>query len=253
MRFHYLTALTIAFLFSIGRADATLTNGGFETGLSGWSTIGDVSVTGSIFGIAPVEGINQVVLTNGPAYRYGLMSELIQPISGNPSVTAWTSPSNYESFFGISPVESIVYQNWGLAASYFSGIKITFQANSGGQLSFQWNLLYTLQPYPAVFILDGIEFCLGRIDCDLGLLDIPVSSAPSVYDWQTGYQSFNIPILTSGLHSIGFAVFAHSDQEGANALLVDGVSVHPVAEPGTLLLLAFGLAGLMLRWRRKTD
>jgi hypothetical protein len=61
-----LAALTFLLMPAFCHAD--LINGGFETlNFTGWSTIGDVSLVDSSFGVDPPQGHLQVLLTTAPA------------------------------------------------------------------------------------------------------------------------------------------------------------------------------------------
>lgn len=246
--------LVLALLGLSPVSQASIINPGFESGdLTGWSSIGDVSVTGTIFGVAPPEGIYQAVITNSPAFRYGLDSELILPLSGSPS-EGIDSPI-IEPFFGV-PSLSLIEAVGGGILGQISGIKTSFFGERGDQLSFKWNLLSNLYPYPGLVILDGSIFCLiGCLD-ETSVSSLAISPQPgqfsnsgfSMYDFQTGYHLFSLPITSTGLHTLSFAAIAHSDQEGATALLIDAVSI---PEPASLLLLIFGL--LVLAFKKSSQ
>ena len=62
--------LLAVFLLTASPVQASLINSGFESGdFTGWSSVGDVSVTGTIFDVAPTEGSSQLVITNSPTYN----------------------------------------------------------------------------------------------------------------------------------------------------------------------------------------
>lgn len=63
-----LSLVTISNLLLVNTAHAfgvTFQNGGFESGTSNWSTIGDVTTRGAIDGINPTNGSSQAIITNG--------------------------------------------------------------------------------------------------------------------------------------------------------------------------------------------
>jgi len=131
-------ALAAVMLFGLSSdpARAGIINGGFEAGLVGWQTLGDVSTQNAAIGVEPTQGRNQLVLTTlcsstcdngGPEYPYSGTSAVL----GGAFVTA--------PFLGI-PTEEIhlkILTN----ALYGEGsaAKALFYAHGGSRIEFDWN------------------------------------------------------------------------------------------------------------------
>jgi hypothetical protein len=116
------------FPFPEPSTNATLINGGFETGdFTGWTTLGETSIETSAFGSGPTQGTSQASLsTEGAAFAGSIIEEFLGLDPG--------SLDNLGTSLDFLPFP-------GGVASQGSAIRQTFTANAGDLLTFDWNFL----------------------------------------------------------------------------------------------------------------
>ena len=254
-------ALTISLVWG-AQASAVPVNGSFESGFSGWDTLGNTSIQGTLGDIAPIHGNKQALLTTYDDDVEG---------GSSGSEGEGEGPVDYtgiESFLGLTPGSLAFVHPSGSASIEGSAIKTTFFATKDQIVSFSWNFLTTdpayfgyedfalvsslMGPSQNVLILaDTFSFLFpstaafsnnGCSSLCSGSLTIP---DPTSMQTRYGIHSFTIP--TTGTYTLGFGIITAGDDEGDSALLVDNVSVVP--EPSSIVLLLLGLVGLVW-WRR---
>lgn len=216
------TALAVSLMAMAGTAQANLTNGGFESGLSGWSTTGAASATG----------------TN------------VNAGSGAALVTNATN-NNLGTFTGTS-----------IPGTGGGGISQSFSFTGASTLSFKWDFQTGEETSPGNFfndaayvVIDGIASLLANTTSALF-----AGAAGNGFTEKTGYQTFSTA-LGSGSHTLAFVVTDVGDSIVDSGLYLDAISVNPVPnaetnnvpEPGSLALLGLGLAGLAVVRQRKTS
>ena len=199
-----------------------IVNGRFENGdLTGWETIGDVSIQTASFGVRPSQGTFQVLITNAP----DPLQEMIPSFSGTDAVsnglgTLFDATTNYWPILFIDLAQAGPFAQ--------SGIKQTFTAKKSGVLTFDWNFLTNEGGTGidgAVFVLDDTVLSLNR---DFQFLPwiggefAPLISSPTVFNLETGYQRAEVPI-EAGTHTFGFGIASHLDTRFVSALLIDNV------------------------------
>ena len=211
------------------RVDAApILNGGFETGaFAPWSTIGATSVVGTLGTIAPVEGVFQALITNGPGS---------------------VSQGSLETFFGLTAgaLDLLVFGN----AFEGSGIQQSFTANAGETVTFFFNFL-TTESTPAFDFNDSSFVVRNGVATLLRDTTGAFSPAPgSGFSEQTLYAQFSYVVPFTGTHTLGFGVVDVTDELFDSGLLVDSV-VAPIPEPGTLALLGLGCLAAARQLRRR--
>lgn len=227
-----LAALTISLAASTTFA-AGVGNGDFGSGLTGWTTAGNVAVDStSAFGAPPAGFANQAVMGTADTSSF---------LFGGSAVGA----AAMESFTGLS-----AGMLSGMTATVGSALRTDFTAAAGEQLVFQWKFMSNdPQGSPAddtaFMVLDGMLVKLTSVN-SATLLG---GSASPLFD-ETAYLTFTSAPLAAGSHTLSLGVFDGTDTLGASALAVTGVMLAPVPEPSTWLLLLGGTALLGALKRR---
>lgn len=208
-----------ALLLARGAAWATVTNGDFSGGLSGWSTIGSVAVATSFTYPAPQGG---TILPQAGTQ----VTEL--------ETTAGSRRRNVARFLGVSSrsLNAIIPET----VTEGSAMRQTFTGSDF--VSFDWNLwTRDYPPYNDVafvalsgpgisgtqlIVLDSVNsFAAGSSSGDNG----PANG--------TGWQNTTLALPGSGSYSIGFGVMNASDDNVSTYLHIDNVTTAP--EPSTAL------------------
>jgi hypothetical protein len=206
-------------------AQAATVNGGFETGFTGWSTIGNTSIQNASYGSGPTEG-NSDALLSAPADNSDAL------------------PTDLENFLGLSSgsldgINGSIYHG--------SAIKQTFSAEAGQTLTFQWNFL-TNESQDSSF--SDFAFVSIQSLAKLGDTSSSLTGSLSPFANETGFQTFSYTIPTSGSYTLGIGVANATDSFGNSAVLVDNVAVVPTPPLGIGFLTA-GVLSLRSRFSRK--
>jgi hypothetical protein len=233
--------LTASLLLGAQQAAAVILNPSFETGdTASWSTVGDVSVTDSSFGVDPIDGSYQILLsTNGASVSetetaMGLVSGTIQSIFdadiGGP---------------GSGPIEGAAFQQ-------------TFTVDEpGDSVSFYYNLLTNEnvpEPLSTDFLWWNLERPSGspRSGVITHVNEGGFTASGTSYAYETGYESFRIPVNQTGTYTLTIGIHDVEDAFRDTAAVIDGFSLRKSPEPGTFALLAAGLLGLAFHARWST-
>jgi hypothetical protein len=237
-----LLALTLPFL--VAQAQAQIVNGGFESGLSGWTTYGDVSTQGNAQGTVPA-GSSKLFITNAglEADEFNAAGALIGPFnaSGKASVLAGVA-GGLETLSGNAIG---LFDAFGQFAVEGSVASQTFSALAGNTLSFVWNFGTRETGLDHAFVvIDGVLTTLNRA--------VNPTTPGSGNDlFQTGYQSFSSSFTQSGLHTITFGVVDLTDNAVRSSLSIDQVQISAVPEADARLMILAGLGGLAWLMKRR--
>jgi hypothetical protein len=225
--------LALALLGSALQAQSQIVNGGFEAGLSGWTTFGDVSTQGT----APA-GAAKLFLTTADLDpdEYSSTGVLIGPFntSGTGAVLVGTA-GGLETLTGNAIG---AFDAFGLSAVEGAAATQTFNALAGDTLSFVWNFgTREIALDHAFVVIDGVRTSLN------GLVNptLPGSGDDLA---QTGYQSFSSTFTSSGLHKLTFGVVDLNDTAVRSSLSIDQVQISAVPEASSAAMSLLGLAAL---------
>lgn len=227
----------------LGAAHASVANGSFESGLSAWSTLGDVSAQAAVGPVLAPEGASQLALTTASSlFEDDLAGTGAFNLSGTDTAPAGGA---LEAFVGLAP--GALDPDPGNAVQAFEGSAVSqaFTAAAGQTLSFRFNFLSndTLPGDYGFVVIDGTMFKLA---------DTTAVSAPAgSWAQQTGYGVFSHAFASAGTHMLAFGVVDVGDFSGSSALLVDAVQVSAVPEPETHALMLLGLGAVVAAARRR--
>lgn len=219
-----------------------ITNGGFESGLAGWTVSGDASTQGS----AP-EGLSQLWLTTASSFGQDDFPLAIGALnrSGIGAVAAG-APGGIEAAVGLVFGALDPDHANGIDAYEGSAASRSVTASAGEVLSFSWNFgtTDTFNDY-AFFVVDGQLVPLADIT------QATLATSTLGNSFETGVATYRHTFLSAGLHQIGFGVVDVGDFSATSTLAIDNVQISPVPEAPALLMLLAGLAAAALR-RRST-
>ncbi|WP_196520608.1 hypothetical protein [Nostoc sp. WHI] len=224
------------FPFPSSSTNATLINGGFETGnFTGWTTLGSTSIETTTFGSGPTQGTSQALLsTGGATFDDSIIEQLLGLEAGSLNDLG----------------EGQVTKG--------STIQQTFTGQAGDILSFDWNFL-TNEVLPPVPFSDFSFVSItpssdGSISSLLELGDVSeAASATSLTEFfeETGFQTFSFKLPNTGTYSLGVGVINVGDSIFDSGLLVDNIKLTSVPEPTPVLgLLKFSALFILGFWRK---
>ncbi len=186
---------------------------GFETGdFTGWTTIGQTSVATATFGSGPTEGTFQALLQTGGAV-------------GIPA-----SDTALETFLGIAPgsLDAIDNVDSWTGATEGSAMQVTFTAQAGDVVSFDWNFFTDEMDQPSIY--NDFAFVTLTSPTPIAMRNsTPVGSTVPGFDGETGFQTTSIPLSTSGTFTLGIGVMDVNDPAVNSAILVDNVAITTAA------------------------
>ncbi len=217
-------------------------NGGFELGLSGWTTVGDASVQTAELGSVPTGGVAQALLTNAssvfdddaPAAAGACNFGGVEPESigsaGGMEERLGLAVGDLDGIFAQRPTEG-------------SGLLQRFTAAPGTRVALDWNLL-TSEPSTT----GTADFAFVSVDGVVTLLadssSASLTASATAFERETGYSTWLSDAFTSGgAHTLVLGVVDLNDFSVSSALLVDEVRLVPL--PAARWLLGSGLLGYL--------
>lgn len=234
-------ALALGLALPLGAQAAPLANGGFESGLSGWVTLGDASTQAG-----GSQGAMQLWLSTASA-----AFEDDHPLAAGALNRSGTGaaevgvPGGVEWFAGLALGALDPDPASGLQAYEGSAARQSFSANVGDVLSFAWDFATRDTGADFAFVVvDGVVSTLASASFADAL-------SPDGVGARSGWGRFSHTFATAGVHQLVFGVVDGGDYAMTSSLAVDGVVVSPVPEPHALALLVPGLLVLGLSRRRR--
>jgi len=237
-----------ALLCAAAPAGAITVNPSFETGTTGWTILGDISVVDSGFGVTPTDGAYQLLMTTGSGAA-----------SPEATETAMGLPNN-----AIRKIFRDYIEKPGGSRGRFpiegSAIQQSFDAQVGDLITFDWNFLtneFTRSPAEPDLYTDFLwgylagpssvqEFVLAHANEDAGNF----STSSSIFDQETGYHTFMFTITEPGTHTLTVGLNDVEDAYYDSGGIFDGFRLIRSPEPESFLLVAAGLLGLAWHGRR---
>lgn len=257
---------------------------GFEAGLYGWTTLGDVSIQNSNIGLEPTQGRNMAFVTtmcdrDKPPIGgcdTSINEHPYSDISSPPAQYARAFlglPTNDSDFLNVMPAQSSAT---GLLRGEGGAIKTEFFASQPGLLTFDWNRIgsdadaayYTVWSDNSVnsfrqndWILtfdnqnqfpltpSDVQLCARYYDTDPSqTCDNPAGR--DFYNVETGWISQSIQIPKAGSYWFGLGLAEVAEGSSPTILALDNVR-YTVPEPDTLSLFGAGLVAMIFTLGRK--
>ena len=221
----------------------TFQNGSFDTGLTGWSSEGDVQLTTTgrkiaILSNASLDFEDDAPLGNG-----------FNNNSGTPSVDLSFSNNLAGVSVGSLDIGGFSYEG--------SALRQDFMATAGDQLTvkFDWAFLSadsTNVDYGFVAINDAVVSFVNTNSNPLASSFTGSFGDFGAANWVFSQNSYTYTAASSGLVSLVIGVVDIGDYLGTSELRIDNVSVSAVPEPETyaMLLAGLGLVGAFTRRRK---
>jgi hypothetical protein len=232
-----------------GAFAAPLSNQGFESGLLGWTTLGDVSATAS----------TSVTTFNSVVWIVNAYQTTMAQLNSNPIAI-----SAVESGLGLaagSLQAGNVNPNGG-SLTDASAIYQDFSGTAGSTIQEFWN--YVARDYipfndPAFAIMINLDTGIAEaIDVLASIQGLGVTAGTA---GNTGWQTYSHTLATTGNYRLAFVTTNDKDTILDSALFLDngagscvpGCPPIGVPEPGSLVLTAFGILGIAAVRRRWTS
>lgn len=248
LRVHIGLILCLAIqLVAAGVAGAVTINPSYESGdLTGWSSAGAASATGTWRTIAPTDGSFQLLLTT----RVDEGAVTTASTESTLGLAVGTIQSIFDTHLGgistgSGPVEG-------------SAVQQSFVATAGDHLVFDWNFI-TRETPPDTLATDFLWQFLTMPDGTntssvLGHAAQPASdfaNAQSQTFQQTGTTTFSFTLQQTGTYTLTLGVHDVQETNRDSFGIFDNFLITKSPEPDTALLVGLGLLGLAWQGRRR--
>jgi hypothetical protein len=231
---------SVGFCTSAMAAPAQFANQGYEAGLEGWISSGDVTATSE----STVDtALGNWIITPHQTQMAQLNST---PLSSNS-----TDVQGLDTFFGLNTgtIEAALTGD----VTNGAGIKQSFTGLAGDTLTQYWDFVARDSiPFndSAFVVINGQVTVLASVE----------NGGIEVGDFgHTGWQSFSYTLPADGTYTVGFGVVNIQDREFDSVLLLDNqagdarfVPASTIPEPETYAMLLAGLAFISVMTKRKS-
>lgn len=244
-----LCAATSVLLLQILPASAAVANGNFLSDLSGWTSVGDVSV----------QSAGPAITGNGSAYAL-LTTASLTFQDDFPSAAGKFNYSKSASAVDVSVLESSIGVASGaldpdvanFAYAYEgSGLAKTVTVAAGDTLSFRWNFLSNeTSPTFADYAFLNLNGSIIRLADTSSTL-----ASSSAFALETGYKTYSHTFTQGATFKLAFGLVDVGDYDTTSALAISNVQIAAsVPEPieAMMLTLGLGVIGLVVRRRRQS-
>ncbi len=222
-----------------------IVNPGFDSGLTGWSTIGDFSVETGTYGPA---GDPKLVLTTAPGTLAALGTGAVPADPDVVNLLGITAAT----LAGLEPAASV---EGAAATQQFTTV------NAVTDIAFEYQLFTEETNFPtpyADFMIFHVRNLAGTFSSTVLITDVATEDAANSFlasatqfQSETSVRSITMPLNGADTYIFGVAVFDVTDGEYDTAVAVDNFGLIP--EPRGVLLLTAGLLGLTLAGRPRSN
>ena len=270
-------ALLLLDMHALAHSQSVLLSG-FESGLAGWSTLGDVSVQTAAVGLAPTQG-------TGLAFVTTLGSREI-PYSGTASPSDDVTreflglPGGIPQFMAAMPYVNPVGPGGVILEPPIVGeggaMTYRFYASQAGAVAFDWDRIgkdddsaflslwsdddsirtnawiYYAGSFTGTFEASGVDLCPHQTDTSCS-----DPSQVAFYNAETGWSQMSVDVPQAGWYTIGFGVGEIAEGTAPTVLALDNLTFTPSAVPeptsATLMLLGIAAAAAARSARRRAS
>ncbi len=243
---------------------------GFESGFTGWQTIGDASIQTAAVGTAPTQGGQLAFISTISDYDRGM-----DPIATTFSGTSSPEAQKAFEFLGLTTWPHLNMPPAQTSAAIFgdgSAVKTRFYVSGAGTILFDWNRIgrdadsayfsfWSAEPGNALKVSDwlvggadsvstnltffnsGVDLCARSGYCRAGNMNV-----------ETGWMTRGIEVANAGWYWIGFGTGEVAEQTVPTVLALDNVrfeAARSLPEPSSLALACGALLISGVRTRRR--
>jgi len=193
--------------------NGSIPNGSFERGnFTGWSTVGHSDIQTLDYGVFPTDGAFQALITTES-----------ETVPG----------TEFESRLGLKPGTLSTIHSGDIDEG--SALQLTFNAQAGDKLTFDWNFLTNELESDLVGPSNDFAFAVLQSPGSEGQLSVneladiheTPNTSRSMITNESGYKTFSTTINTSGTYTLSVGAVNIDDPLFDSALLVDNFKLTP--------------------------